>query len=293
MAQQADVLLVTVTKVETQAVLKAFQDHTGREPTLRPIGDKTYHDLGIVNGARVWLVRSEMGVGGLGASLQTITKAIAVLSPGAVIMVGIAFGVDERKQGIGDVLVSRQLLLYELQRVDTTDGRIKITPRDDRPHASPWLLDRFRNAELTWTQAPVRFGLVLTGEKLVDNLDFREQLRDFAREAIGGEMEGAGLSVACQDAKVDWVLVKAICDWADGDKESDREARQELAARHASRFVLHTLQQAPLKRETPPPEPAAERSSLHINQSGSGGLAIGNGAVAAGARGVAIVNATA
>ena len=64
----------------------------------------------------------------------------------------------------------------------------------------------------------MRFGDGLSGEKLVDNLDFRDQLLNLEPEAIGGEMEGAGLYVACQDKKVDWILVKAVCDWADGQK---------------------------------------------------------------------------
>ncbi|MGB6688398.1 MAG: hypothetical protein WBE76_11200 [Terracidiphilus sp.] len=88
----------------------------------------------------------------------------------------------------------------------------------------------------------MRFGVVLTGDKLIDNIDFRHQLRAFEPEAIGGEMEGAGLYVACQDKKVDWILVKAICDWADGSKTQDKDSRQQLAATNAARFVLRALQ---------------------------------------------------
>jgi len=161
-------------------------------------------------------------------------------------MVGIAFGMDERSQNIGDVLVSENLRLYELQRIGTDAGQSKIILRNDRPHGSPWLLRVFKNAELNWHGAKVRFGCVLTGEKLVDNLDFREQLRAFEPEAIGGEMEGAGIYVACQDQKVDWLLIKAICDWADGKKDLDKKTRQELAAHNAAQFVLHTLQTVPI-----------------------------------------------
>jgi nucleoside phosphorylase len=69
---------------------------------------------------------------------------------------------------------------------------------------------------VNWDQAKVHFGLILTGEKLVDNIDFRNQLGQFEPEAVGGEIEGAGLYVACQDKKVDWILVKAIRDWLMG-----------------------------------------------------------------------------
>jgi len=214
----ADVLLLTATPVESKATLQAFAAATQQQAVPHSLDSRIYFDLGTVNGARVCLTQSEMGAGGLGATLQTTHKGIAALQPAAVIMVGIAFGVNEAKQAIGDILVTEQLRLYDLQRVGTVDGQPRIMLRGDKPHASPWLLNHLKSADLLWEGAQVRFGCILSGEKLVDNLDFREQLRGFEPEAIGGEMEGAGLYVACQDQKVDWILVKAICDWADGHK---------------------------------------------------------------------------
>lgn len=264
----ADVLIVTATTVESKAVVEVFQKTAGCVSKLTPVGDRIYHDLGAVNGASVCMVQSEMGSGGLGASQQTVQKGIAALSPMSVIMVGIAFGVNSEKQSIGDILISQQLMLYELQRVGTEKGRLKLIPRGDRVHASPWLLNRFKSAVLYWddSKAKVHFGLILSGEKLVDNMDFRQQLSEFEPEAIGGEMEGAGLYVACQDAKVDWILVKAICDWADGHKANDKDERQRLAAYNAASFVLHVLQQAPLKREEERQEPLASTSSTSPSQ---------------------------
>lgn len=240
---RADVLLVTVTKVETRAVLEVFCA-AGQKDRARHVDGRVYFDLGMVNGARVMLTQCEMGAGGLGAAQQAVEKGIAALSPVAVIMVGIAFGVSEEKQRIGDVLVTEQLRLYELQRVGTHEGggSAKIVLRGDKPHASPWLLNLVKSSEVMWEGATLRFGTILTGEKLVDNLDFREQLRGFEPEAIGGEMEGAGLYVTCHDRKVDWILIKAICDWADGHKGKDKDERQKLAAKNAAEFALHALE---------------------------------------------------
>jgi nucleoside phosphorylase len=228
-----------------------FREATGQAAIPTPIGDQIYHNLGMVNDARIFMVQSEMGSVGLGASQQTIQKGIEALSPSAVIMVGIAFGVNPEKQSIGNILISRQLMLYELQRVSTEEGKPRLIPRGDRPHASVWLVNLFRSAHLYWneSEAKVIFGPILSGEKLIDNMDFRQQIVDFVPEAIGGEMEGAGLYVACQDAKVDWILVKAICDWADGHKAQDKNERQQLAARNAAEFVLHMLQQASFKQK--------------------------------------------
>ena len=83
----------------------------------------------------------------------------------------------------------------------------------------------------SWRGSPVRSGVILTGGKLLDNIDYREQLLKLEPEAIGGEMEGAGLYVSSHDKKVDWIVVKAICDWADGDKKKNKKARQQKAAK--------------------------------------------------------------
>jgi nucleoside phosphorylase len=242
MTNEADILIVTVTKVESSATLQAFKSISGVNATPLSIEDRIYFDLGNVNNARVFLTQSEMGSGGLGASLLTVCKGIEDLSPTAVIMVGIAFGVNEEKQEIGDILVTEQLRLYDLQRVGTQDEQEQVILRGDKPHASPWLINLFKSADISWEKARVRFGTVLTGEKLLDNIDYRNQLLSFEPEAIGGEMEGAGLYVACQDKKVDWILVKGICDWADGEKGQDKESRQKTAASNAAAFVVHTLE---------------------------------------------------
>lgn len=239
----ADVLIITTTEVEAASVLNLIPENTQRY-----IRDKTYYDLGTIGGARTFMVQSEMGSGGPGGSLLTVAEGIRALTPSAIIMVGIAFGYDATKQRIGDILVSQQIVAYDLQRVGTAaDGTADVLVRGDRSTASIRLLDRFKSGRRNWPRSPrVRFGLILSGEKLVDNLDYREQLRTYEPEAIGGEMEGIGLYAAAQRFKVDWLLVKAICDWADGNKHQNKSKRQKQAADNAARFTLHVIRQGGL-----------------------------------------------
>lgn len=236
----ADVLLVTATKRESAAVLASFEQDS--EPRPLALGDRVYFDLGTWGGARVLLTQCEMGSSGVGASQQAVTKAIAQVSPAAVLMVGIAFAVNAERQDIGDILVSQRLRPYELQRIGEAGEGSRITLlRDDKPTASAWLLNQLRSADVVWTGNAVKFGTLLTGDKLIDNVDYRDQLLEFEAEAIGGEMEGRGLYVACHDAKVDWIVVKSVCDFADGRKAEKKAARQTLAAESAASFVRHAL----------------------------------------------------
>ncbi|HEU4322072.1 MAG TPA: tetratricopeptide repeat protein [Roseiflexaceae bacterium] len=259
MQHTADILLVTATEVETLAVLELAE----RPWSRRPIAGVVYYDLGVLGGAAVWLVQSAMGSVGLGASAQTVQEGIAALRPVAVVMVGIAFGMATRSQRIGDVLVASQILLYEPQRVGVGTDQPAIQPRGTRADVSPWLLSAFRSGCLDWRPEPaqtsravrsprVHIGLVLSGEKLIDNTAVREQLRLIEPESIGGEMEGAGLYAAAQQRKVDWILVKAICDWADGRKAFDKRRRQRQAALHAAQFVFHVIRQGALARAAAP-----------------------------------------
>ena len=59
---------------------------------------------------------------------QAVDKAIRALRPGAVIAVGIAFGVSERDQSIGDLLLSKQLRLYDLQRAGAKSSSGETNP---------------------------------------------------------------------------------------------------------------------------------------------------------------------
>ncbi|HEY5002743.1 MAG TPA: SIR2 family protein [Ktedonobacteraceae bacterium] len=236
----ADVLLVTATEPEATAILDYCPNSE-----LRFIGQRAYHDLGSIGGARTFMVQSEMGSDGLSGSRFTVEDGINALSPSAVIMVGIAFGLNEEEHHLGDILVSRQLLAYDNQRIGrSVDGKMALRIRGDRVSAPTWLLARFKAGYKTWMKPPnVHFGLLFSGSKLIANQDFRDQLRQIESEAIGGEMEGVGLYEATQRHNVGWLLVKAICDWADSNKSQDKEKRQKEAAENAARFTLHVIQQ--------------------------------------------------
>lgn len=242
--QAGPILLVTAREVETQAIVQLVHNEFARKPGRCFIDDKTYYDLGVIGGRRTLMVQSEMGTNGPGGALLTIHESINQLAPCAVVMVGIAFGMNPRKQRLGDILVSQQILDYEMQRVETTiDGQLRILPRGPRPEASIWLLDRCRSGLIDWDGPKVHFGLILSGAKLIDNQGHRDLLLRFEPEAIGGDMEGAGLYAAAQRKRVDWILIKAISDWADGEKHQKKESRQKKAARNAAHFTIHVIQQ--------------------------------------------------
>jgi len=230
---QAEVLLIAVNHNETRAVLEVFLP--GRQPPREEIDGRVYYDLGEVNRRQVALTRSEPGADG---AQEAVTKGIAALSPKMVINLGVAGGMHREKQQIGEVLVAAQLRPYELSWLGEEEERL----RSSKPDASGNLLHLFKNAALHWKAAEVRFGCLLSGDKLVRNGTFRKRLLEFEPEAIGLEMEGKGVYLACKEKPIEWILVKAISDWADRDKNDDV---QPVAARNAAAFVDYALRFAP------------------------------------------------
>ncbi|MBK7919066.1 MAG: hypothetical protein IPJ94_22950 [Chloroflexi bacterium] len=179
-------------------------------------GSETYY-LGKFGAWKTAVTKCRMGAGGQGGSTLATESAIRNWQPQAVIMVGIAFGKDAAKQKIGDVLVASQIIPYEKQRVG-----VEVIFRDPIPPTNSTLLNRFENA-LDWQfyrpdgkSCAIRYGPLLSGEKLVDDAQFKANLFNRFPQAIGGEMEGAGVAAAAGQNSTAWILVKGICDWGMG-----------------------------------------------------------------------------
>lgn len=236
------VVLVVVNEIERDTLIDAARDDFGFAVEVVHGRNRSYFVLSGDGTAVAAVVQSEMGAVGIGGSASTSREAIAELRPRVVVAVGVAFGMRPDKAQIGDVLVSKQLKSYEQERVNAAGSGSPTYSRGDKVHATARVLNRLRTVEASWKAAPVRFGLLLSGERLIDNEGERDALRDLEPEAIGGEMEGHGVYTSAQETKTDWVIVKAICDWADGRKGEDKESRQRVAAGNAAAFVLTAIQ---------------------------------------------------
>ena len=192
---------------------------------------------------------------------STVHLAFQDLDPRTVVAVGIAFGVDPSKQHIGDVLVSKSVQGYDIARVEPS-GR--VTPRQPPRVASRTPCHRFLDRERygcppgwpakAWPR--IVPGVLLSGGKLIDNLDYRNSLLElWPSGVVGGEMEAIGVIAAAEadQGKRDWIIVKAICDWADGQKNHpDKDARQALAAWNAALLVKAVYDPSGLASVSPP-----------------------------------------
>ncbi|MCX8521319.1 MAG: NACHT domain-containing protein, partial [Rhodoferax sp.] len=179
-----------------------------------------------------------------------VSEALRNWNPEVVLAIGCAFGIDAEKQSIGEVIVSRQLLPYEPAAI--RNGQYQH--RGDRVTASAWWLNRLKtmdeqNKRLKAKDWPrLHQGVVLSGEKLVDDSYFKQVLTSLSTQIVGGEMEGGGLYTAIHAAnpKPEWLLIKGISDWGEGKhantpEEKEQEDKNQRQASTAAARVARAL----------------------------------------------------
>lgn len=240
-------LLVTANENETKALLSdaQFQYETKRSDDPN---DTAFYNIGKYGCYNVihFELNSEGSVGA-DASQLAIVSAINCFHPDAVILVGIAFGKEfhdssNPSQKIGDVLISDTVADYESGKVKQgkvlSDGFIAESGRQ--------LQSTFKYYSKSWNhtikgeKARCEFGMILSGDKVVDDRDFKEKLIKSYPRLIGGEMEGRGAYSACRNRNInEWIIVKSICDWADGTKSEDKQQNQIIAAESAVSLLRH------------------------------------------------------
>lgn len=239
--QEIDVVIITATPVELKAVVRLLKDYPGKDNILKVSYEHETYYLGLFGVYKTVVTMCGMGSIGEDSVVFATVDAQRLWNPRAIIMVGIAFGKDPKTQKIADVLVASDIIRYdESQRIGTTE----INDRCSIPPSNTTLLNRFKNA-FDWkftrpdsSDCKPIIGAILSGQKLVDNLDFKTKLFERFPHAVGGEMEGDGLSAAAGRLSKPWILVKSICDWADGKKN---KKHQPLAAAAAASLVHHVL----------------------------------------------------
>lgn len=229
------IVVLAVTDIEMKELILSVKNHCPEVLVQEKITtDLVYREL-LGCKIPVYIVQSQMGATGTGSIINTMHKVHNNLNPAKVIMGGIAFGSNRDKQKIGDILVSKQVWNYEPSKVTSQE----TISRGDKVTASSFLIQLFQSSAVDYneTDAQIYFGLFASGEKLVNSKEFLDSLKNQEAEVIGGEMEAAGLVSVCSEKSIEWIVVKAICDW--GYEKDDKG--QQLAAHNAFDFIMYNL----------------------------------------------------
>jgi nucleoside phosphorylase len=182
------------------------------------------------------------------AAVPPTLEAIDMLHPSFVIAVGIAGGVREQVD-LDDVIVAEQILYVERGKVTNhqvvpeliaTDCS-KLLVHEAKLLASSLSRDVTHQRDLF----KVQFGALASGEKVIADTEYLEELRKRHRKIIGVEMESHGIAFATQYAtpKIDFIAVRGVSDFADELKDDSHRA---AACQNAASFVMQLITELPI-----------------------------------------------
>eukprot|EP00053_Salpingoeca_punica_P024399 m.13097 g.13097 ORF g.13097 m.13097 type:complete len:430 (+) comp6749_c0_seq1:47-1336(+) len=230
-------LLVVINETELAETLQAMSKNDVFEAQV--VGYIVY--FGDLDGTAVSVARFGVGVDSLNGLMLGLPKVCDELKPSCIINVGVAFG-KGGKQRLGDVLVSRFVICYDQNERHGVAGN---DFRGAKHEVSQEALAAAQGAQVGWlkkrsdeSRCEVHVGPLLSGQALVDNPQFKAELLTRHSEAIGGEMEGQGISSVALHRYVPWIVIKGICDWGDGTKN---KVWQPFAAHVAVSFVTQVV----------------------------------------------------
>lgn len=262
--QTVVVLLVTVSEEENLAVhcyLKPLDDHNNvfkfskyneisTECTLYYIGKYGACPAAIRN-----IPVLEMHGGAMTEFIMMACQCFPNLS--AVIAVGVAYGV-ENKVNLCDVLVSSSVRNYYGKMILQEEA----TPPSNMQNTSPYLGKLFRKP-VEWPNESIKnrledsgigwpkihSGTMLSGSYITDDPEIENLIKSFASEIIGVEVEATNLMVATQQTNLQAIIVKAVCDYGNGNKlETYQPTAALLAADCVSTFLSHSKVPKKLKQ---------------------------------------------
>lgn len=158
--------------------------------------------------------------------------------------------------------------LREQAFVVVNDGALCLTATG-RKRAGEFLLlhpDGFPQIE----PSSVHFGAIATGKTVRQDEMLFDHLERLTRKTIGVDMEAAAIGVVAEFTHRPWVVVKAVSDHADSEKD---DRYRHFACRASAQFVLEILEKhgpewvRQARHEEPKYEDDASRqASAHLNQ---------------------------
>ncbi|WP_328458412.1 5'-methylthioadenosine/S-adenosylhomocysteine nucleosidase family protein [Amycolatopsis sp. NBC_00438] len=234
-------LIVTVTETERDAVITAFEDYVRADATPSFTHKVPKIRLGEIAGTEIFLIQAAIA-GAIGAATvsSVVADAIRDLKPHCAIIAGICYGLKPAEQKLGDVLVSSVIRDLDYGKFEEVAGNLRLRDRGERVAPSPALHLASLAAQRGWqleSGIRVRFGEMLSWNKVINSGLVVEALRERYPDAIGGDMEGSAFHAAVRWAGIEGIVIKSICDWA----ESKSDEFHETAAANSARFVLHLV----------------------------------------------------
>ena len=235
-----NIILVTATETEYRAVMgtgtriEGSQDYTQVE-----LNDVTFN-LVMYGSHKVAVICTDQGPYNTSDMLHKMRE---VIDAQYVIAIGICYGMKEGKSKLGDVIVAKSIM-------DTSNRRAsgdEIPARPEEYKCGDKLSNIFKQNQGFCFESgvgqyvDVRHGVLASENTLVASQAYKDDILKQIPQALGGEMEGVGLMRYLIARNFEGIVIKAVADWGNENKEPYRKW-QEFAAVAAAKYVIYRLE---------------------------------------------------
>jgi nucleoside phosphorylase len=232
------VLLLVATLGERDAVLEVAREAYGLTAYREPRPPYVVFRLGELAGTDITLAQAVAGPYSPSGVPLVTADLVRQLRPHHVILTGTCFGLKEKAQSLGDVVVCTQVRdLDHRALVEAGPGTVQVQSRGLRPAPSVMLSQAYLAGSADWVVAKVHSGPIVASGALFNSPTARAELRLQHPDAVAGDMESHTLAAACAKENVDWIAVRGISDWGAGKDDAHRTE----AATNAADYVLHVI----------------------------------------------------
>ncbi|MDI1430033.1 5'-methylthioadenosine/S-adenosylhomocysteine nucleosidase [Polyangium sorediatum] len=256
--ERVDFLLVTALPEERDALLRRLPGFERVVPRKDDVHVYFRATLPVTDGSGSYriVVLPLLGMGRVNAATAT-GEAIKRWRPRHVVLVGIAGGVAARSVSLGDLLISEQVVDYELQKLTEQGIEVRWSVHKASRRLYAAALNVLGDA---WTKsllvprpgegAPrIHLGPIASGDKVVAVERVLTEYRNVWPTLIGVEMEAAGVASACFAAarQPEFFMVRGVSDLADENKNTPRvDGFRSYACEVAAGYTVELLRSHPI-----------------------------------------------
>jgi len=256
-----DFVLITALSEERDALLEKLTGYQQLSPTTDDIRTYFRAELPVIfpdhstdSYSIVLMCLSGMG------RVQAVTAtsdAIRRWHPRYIVLVGIAGGVAAQNVQIGDILVSDQIVDYELQKITPSGPQVRweVQRADARllTACNNYLAENWQN--LIKVKRPARgqirrhMGPIASGDKVIAFGEVLAKYCDVWPKLVGVEMEAAGVATAAFQSpeRPGFFIIRGISDLADLNKDTSNVEKWRLyACDAAASFTVAFLSSGPV-----------------------------------------------
>lgn len=199
------------------------------------IANQVFYE-GMIDDIDVVVVQS--GIGKVNAALAT-TLLIDHFKSTFVINSGSAGGIGEGLK-VGDLVVSSQLTYND---ADATAfgykfGQIPQMPETYSVDKNAYELTKETGEELGWT---VHVGEIVTGDSFIASQDRISEIKNYFKEALVTEMEGAAVGQTCFQFNVPFIVIRAVSDTGDEEANVTFDEFIIQAGKDSASLVIHLI----------------------------------------------------